>query len=288
MNTIRQMFGYFVDFAAFLAVWSIAITLVVVAAMIGCLVGVISPITSAVILAVMAVFFAIKATLSRQWRGVTFWLLTLGSGSIAATFGPGSLAAWGLVVGTITSGILFAIPAAFSLGARSTLRVLLVIQLVLSLALVAREMSWVAGGWAAFAVIVLLALAFALGSGSYRPREMRRVQRLASRWAILAAAALLLWQPVITPTVQWLIATGHEVQQTVASSPLGSWYSAIAARAERAAIGEAAKTAALRDLRGDLQRSYQERWRKGIHQIPSLPLSPGEWGDLAIPRESDP
>ncbi len=282
------MVDFVVSLAAFAAAWGLAVVLLTTAVLVGSLVGVISTPIAAVILSVVTIFLATRAALRHQWVGVVFWLLTLGSGAAAAGFGAGSLAIWGLVMGILTAGVLFAIPAAFSLSIRSALRMLLVIQLVLSLALVAREMGWVIGGWAAFTALILLGLSAVTATGSYRPYEIRRAQRLLSRWAMVAALALLLWQPVIIPTVHWLNATGQWFTEKVVSSPLGSWYSVIASRAERMKIGEAAKTAALRDLQKLLADAHRQRWEKGIQQIPSLPLTTEEWGNLGIPREADP
>jgi hypothetical protein len=140
--------------------------------------------------------------------------------------------------------------------------------------------------------LLLIGLATLLGLGAYRPFEARRMRRRLAGLAVLAAVALLLWQPVVLPAVHWAgqaaQAAGQAVGQAVAVSPVGRWYHATALQWERRELGEAAKTEALRQLQPTLTEAHKARWEKAIKEIPGLPLVPSEWGDLGIPQQADP
>jgi hypothetical protein len=140
--------------------------------------------------------------------------------------------------------------------------------------------------------LFLFALAALIGIGAYRPFEARRLRRRLATLAAVTAVLMLIWQPVIIPAVNWAERTAEAVWQVtgqaVATSPLGWWYHSISLRAERTAIGERAKTEALRQLQGPLTDAHKRRWEEAIGRIHRLLLTPAEWGDLGIPRQADP
>ena len=136
--------------------------------------------------------------------------------------------------------------------------------------------------------LLLIGLATLLGLGAYRPFEARRMRRRLAGLAAAAAVLLLLWQPVLIPAASWLGQIAQAAGQFISDSPLGRWYHIASLRVERREIGEAAKTAALQGLQGSLTEAHRRRWEKAVGQIPELPLSAGEWGDLGIPRDADP
>ena len=136
--------------------------------------------------------------------------------------------------------------------------------------------------------LLLLSLSVLVGAGAYRPFEARRMRRRLAGLATVAAVALLIWQPVLMPVASWLGQAAGQVGQAVVASPLGRWYRVATLHWERRELGETAKTAALRQLQSALTASHRKRWEKAVGQIPELPLSAGEWGDLGIPRDADP
>jgi hypothetical protein len=160
-------------------------------------------------------------------------------------------------------------------------------ELALTLVLVGGQGAGLPGVTLVIALL-LVALAALLGLGAYRPFETRRLRRRFATMATLAAAAFILWQPVLVPASQWLGDTAEEIVQAVAASPIGRLYRVVSLRAERKELGERVKTESLRQLQPDLTRAHKSRWERGISQIPNLPLAPGEWGDLGIPRKADP
>jgi hypothetical protein len=264
----------------------------------GMLLGVISHEVAAIALGVATIGLLILAAYRGRLAGAVFFAVTLGVAAIAAAAGPGWLGVWGLLISSILLLLLAVVPAALPLGwGRGMLnlfRLAFLTELLLSVLLIGRQMGVIATGWIAMLSILLLALAVMLGvslGGLYTPRQLQRIGRL----LVTAAVLLLLW-PLIAPAVTagWQATTSiakdawKAVATSISASPVGSWYKARSAAAEREAIAESSKTAALRELQGDLQRSHQERWKKAIETVPNLPLAPREWRDLGIPREADP
>jgi hypothetical protein len=142
------------------------------------------------------------------------------------------------------------------------------------------------------AALLLLAVAALIGAGAYRPFEVRRLRRRTATLATLAAAALILWQPVgqllwqsASAVGQWLTGAASSVGQAVSTSALGSWYRIAALRWERRELGEKAKTESLRQLQHQLTDTHRQRLEQEIRQIPNRPLTPQEWEELGIPRD---
>jgi hypothetical protein len=160
-------------------------------------------------------------------------------------------------------------------------------ELALTLFLIWGERQGMPGVTVVMALL-LLALAALVGSGSYRPFEARRLRRRLAGLATLATVTLLLWQPVVLPVSGWLGQAAGQLGQAVSISPPARWYRISVLRWERREIGETAKTASLRQIQPALTASHRQRWEKAIKEIPALPLAPGEWRDLGIPREADP
>jgi hypothetical protein len=187
--------------------------------------------------------------------------------------------------------IILLVPGLVTPGWANVLRWFATGELALTLFLLWGQGQGLPGVTLVFSLL-LLAIAALIGPGSLRPFEERRLRRRLAALAVLAAALLILWQPVVLPAVHWAgqaaQAAGQAVGQAVAVSPVGRWYRATALQWERQELGEAAKTEALRQLQPTLTEAHKARWEKGIRQIPSLPLSTGEWGDLGVPREADP
>jgi hypothetical protein len=202
------------------------------------------------------------------------WGLLWGAGAIAATFG------WFHWYALIVEGLVLVvllIPGLVAPQWANLLRWYATGELLLTILLL-----WGQGVPGATLVLGLLLLGIAalVGAGAYRPFEARRMRRRLAGLAILAAALLILWQPVVLPASQWL---GQAAGQALSSSPLARWYRTVSLRWERQELGERAKTEALRQLQGPLTEAHKARWERNIQQIPGLPLTSGEWGDLGIP-----
>jgi hypothetical protein len=216
------------------------------------------------------------------------WGALWGMGALTAALGAFH---WYALILESVLVIVLLIPGLVAPGWANLLRWYATGEILLSLLLLWGQGEGLPGPTLVFALL-LLAVAALVGSGAYRPFEARRFRRRLSTMATVAAVLLLLWQPVIVPAVHWAgqaaQAAGQAVGQAVAVSPVGRWYHATALQWERRELGEAAKTEALRQVQRPLTEAHKARWEKGIRQIPSLPLSTGEWGDLGVPREADP
>jgi hypothetical protein len=106
--------------------------------------------------------------------------------------------------------------------------------------------------------------------------------------ATIAAVLLLLWNPVLHPTVKWVGNAVGQMSQTISDSPIGRWYRVVTLRWERLEMGERAKTEALRQLQPNLTGAHKVRLENATQQIYKLPLAPQEWEELSIPRQADP
>jgi hypothetical protein len=212
------------------------------------------------------------------------WAALWGMGAMAAVLG------WLNWYALFIEGILvviLAVPGLVVPGWANLLRWYAAGEIGLTLLLLWGQGIGLPGPTLVFALL-LLVLAALLGAGAYRPFEARRIRRRLATMSAAAAVVLVLWQPILIPAAGWM---GHAIQavgQTLSASPLARWYRVTALRWERREIGETAKTAALQGLQGSLTEAHRRRWEKAVGQIPELPLSAGEWGDLGIPRDADP
>jgi hypothetical protein len=228
------------------------------------------------------------SAIRQAWWQTVAWGLLWGLGALTAGIG---VFHWYVLLIEGFVLVVLLIPGLVAPQWANTLRWYAAGELLLTLVLLWGQGQVIPGPTLVFALL-LLAVAALVGSGAYRPFEARRFRRRLSTMATVAAVLLLLWQPVIVPAVHWAgqaaQAAGQAVGQAVAVSPVGRWYHATALQWERRELGEAAKTEALRQVQRPLTEAHKARWEKGIRQIPSLPLSTGEWGDLGVPREADP
>jgi hypothetical protein len=224
-----------------------------------------------------------SATRQAWWQAV-LWGALWGLGVITA--GLGVFHWYALILESVLVIVLL-IPGLVAPGWANVLRWFAAGELVLTLFLLWGQGRAIPGQVLVF-VLLLLVLASLVGAGAFRPFEARRLRRRVAGLATLAAVVLVLWQPVVVPTASWLGQAAQASGQAVATSPLARWYRVTALRWERRELGEAAKTAALRKLKVPLTDAHKRRWEKAIGEISGLPLAPGEWGDLGIPREADP
>jgi hypothetical protein len=209
------------------------------------------------------------------------WGALLGTGALTAVVG---LFHWYALFLECVLVLLLLIPGVVAPGWGRLLRWFATGELALTLLLIWGQGAGVPGVTLVTAVL-LMALAGLIGFGAYRPFEARRIRRRLAGLAAVAAVLLLLWQPVIQPAGQWVGQSVQGIGQAVATSPIGRWYRTIALRAERTEIGEEAKTIGLRELRSRLEEAHKARWEKAIGEVPNLPLTSGEWGELGIPRD---
>jgi hypothetical protein len=224
-------------------------------------------------------------SISRQaWWQAAFWATIWGMGAVAAIAG---VFHWYALLLEVVVLVILLVPGVVAPGWLQILRWFAAGELGLTLLFLWGQGQAVPGIVLVTAVL-LLALSALVGSGAYRPYESRRMRRRLATMAAAAAVVLVLWQPILIPAAGWM---GHAIQavgQTLSASPLARWYRVTALRWERREIGETAKTAALQGLQGSLTEAHRRRWEKAVGQIPELPLSAGEWGDLGIPRDADP
>jgi hypothetical protein len=224
-------------------------------------------------------------SISRQaWWQAAFWATIWGMGAVAAIAG---VFHWYALLLEVVVLVILLVPGVVAPGWLQILRWFAAGELGLTLLFLWGQGQAVPGIVLVTAVL-LLSLSALVGSGAYRPYESRRMRRRLATMAAVAAVVLLLWQPVIQPAASWLEQAGQAFVRAVSTSPLGRWYRVASLRAERAELGERAKTQALRELQGRLEEAHKARWEKATQQIPNLPLAANEWGDLGVPREADP
>jgi hypothetical protein len=238
------------------------------------LIYVLQPWVAAGVMCVLgALLVGYSATRQAWWQGI-FWGVLWFGGAVAAITGVFHWYAL-LLEGVVL--VILLVPGVVAPGWVGLLRWYAAGELALSLVLL-----WGRGVGLPGATLVLglllLGIAVLVGAGAYRPFEARRMRRRLAGLAVLAAALLILWQPVVLPASQWL-------GQAVAVSPVGRWYRATALQWERRELGERAKTQALRELQGPLTDAHKARWERDIQQIPNLPLGQREWQELGIPRD---
>jgi hypothetical protein len=251
----------------------------------------------AMVLMILLVSLLVGHLLYRQayWQAI-FWGALWGMGAFTALTG------WFNWYALFVEGILLIIllvPGIVTPAWARLLRWYATGELLLTLFLIWGQGQGLPGTVLVMALL-LMALSVLVGAGAYRPFEARRMRRRLATLAAIIAVVLLLWQPVVLPTSQWLgqvalpqtaaalSQVANSVGQTISTSPVGRWYHVMALRWEREEIGEASKTEALRQIWGPLTEAHKARWERGISQIPQLPLTGGEWGDLGVPRQADP
>ena len=52
--------------------------------------------------------------------------------------------------------------------------------------------------------ILFFLASFLIGTGAYRPYEIRRMRRLISRWFMMIGLVILFWEPIISQFIKWL------------------------------------------------------------------------------------
>jgi hypothetical protein len=224
-------------------------------------------------------------SISRQaWWQAALWATIWGMGAVAAIAG---VFHWYALLLEVVVLVILLVPGVVAPGWLQILRWFAVGELALTLLLLWGQGAGLPGTVLVMALL-LIGLATLLGLGAYRPFEARRMRRRLAGLAVLAALALLLWQPVIQPAASWLGQAGQAFVRAVSTSPLGRWYRVASLRAERVELGERAKTQALRQLQPQLTEAHKARWERAIREVPQLPLAGGEWGDLGIPPQADP
>jgi len=221
------------------------------------------------------------------WQAIV-WGVLWGLGVLTALLG---VFHWYTLVIEAVLLVVLAIPGVMVSGWLNIIRWFAVGEITFTLILLYQREAGVSVV-AVVTAILLVVLAALIGSGALRPFEVRRLRRRVATFAILAAVALLIWQPVILPVAGFgrdaLKSAASAVASVVSTSPIGRWYNVWALRSERRELAERAKTEALRQLEDQLRLSHRQRWEKAVEEIPNLPLAPGEWGNLGVPREADP
>ena len=221
------------------------------------------------------------------WQAIV-WGVLWGLGVLTALLG---VFHWYTLVIEAVLLVVLAIPGVMVSGWLNIIRWFAVGEITFTLILLYQREAGVSVV-AVVTAILLVVLAALIGSGALRPFEVRRLRRRVATFAILAAVALLIWQPVILPVAGFgrdaLKSAASAVASVVSTSPIGRWYNVWALRSERRELAERAKTEALRQLEDQLRLSHRQRWEKAVEEIPNLPLAPGEWENLGVPREADP
>jgi hypothetical protein len=232
-----------------------------------------------------------SATRQAYWQAIV-WGTLWGLGALTARLGVFHW--YSLFIEAILVALLL-IPGLVAPGWANLLRWYAAGELSLTLVLLWDQWVGVPGASLVFAFL-LLALAALIGLGAYRPFEARRIRRRLATLAAAVAVALILWQPVVLPTSQWmwqvllpqlssaLGQAANSLGQAVSASPPVRWYRIISLRTERLELGEEAKTNGLRQLQGTFTDAHRRRWERGISQIPSFPLAGDEREDLGVTR----
>ena len=236
----------------------------------------------AVVLMVLLGIFTVLYSLRRDalWQGV-LWSILWGIGIFSVFLGWFQY--YALLLETIVFFILF-IPGVITQEWATILRWFVIGELILTAFLIWGKVN----GVMLLFVMILVVLSILLGAGSFRPYEVRRIRRRLASLAIISAIFILLWQPIISPSINSNSGLIFFARNFISSSPVGRFYNLVSLYLERKEIGERAKTEALHQLEDQLTSSHCQRWERGIQQIPTLPLSREEWEDLGIPQESDP
>lgn len=179
-----------------------------------------------------------------------------------------------LVVALIALGIFLIIPSVVWVSLRPIWMNILIVQIGISLAqLIKYQLSL--SPVIVMTALLLFVASWLIGSGAYRPYEVRAARRSLSTLAMWAALLVILWQPVIVPAARG-------VGEVVASSPIGNLYRVLELRTRRVVLGEEAKTSSLTELKNEFRGAHRARWEKGIEKIPSIPLSSQEWDELGV------
>jgi len=246
------------------------------------------PFVAAVVMVGLAGLF-VWCSLRREatWQAVT-WSLLWGVGAITAILG---IFLWYSLIIECVLLMVLVIPGVVTRRWLSALRWLAIIEICLTLLFLWCQHYDIPMGMVVVAILLFI-FASLVGLGALRPFEVRRLRRRVATIAFIGAVGLLLWHPVVIPTtgvVSTFFKTGAErISKNVSTSPVISWYTVWSLRSERRVLTEQAKTQALIQLKDTLVDYHKERLKKGISQIPSLPLAPREWEELSIPREVDP
>ncbi len=244
----------------------------------------IQPLVAAGLMLVVGVLLVYYSIRLHAWWQAVVWGALWGIGVLTA--GLGVFYWYSLLIEAILVIVLL-IPGIVAPRWIQLLRWFVVGELGLSLLLIWGQGTKVPGVTLVLSLL-LLVLAVLVGSGTYRPFEVRRLRRRASTLAIIGAIALFLWQPILIPASHWLGDTAEEIVKAVATSPIGRWYHVLTLKSERLELAEEAKTNGLRQLQESLTEAHRARWEKAINEIPDLPLTPDEFEDLGIPQQADP
>jgi hypothetical protein len=239
------------------------------------------PLVATILMVAMGGLLAWYSVTRQAYWQAAVWGLLWGLGALTAALG---VFHWYALFLECVLVIVLLIPGVVAPWWGRLLRWFATGEILLSLVLIWGQGQGLPGGTLVMALLLLL-LAGLLGLGAYRPFEARRIRRRLATMATVAAAALLLWQSVVLPAAGWVGQAAGEIGQAVATSPIGRWYRVASLQAERRELAEEAKTEGLRQLQSSLTDAHKRRWEKAIGDIPNLPLDPGEWGELGVPRE---
>ena len=230
-----------------------------------------------VVLAGLLMWYSLNR--SAIWQAIA-WGLLWGIGAFTAVLGKFH---WYVLIIEAVLLVVLAIPGVVDRRWLNALRWFAIGEITFALILLYQREVGVSVVAVVTAVLLGMFATF-IGTGTFRPFEARRFRRQVATFAILAAVALLFWQPVILPVTGVVSTALRSTAEGISTSPVWRWYTVVSLQAERREIGERTKTEALRQSQDQLTDAHRQRWEKAVEEIPNFPLAPNEWEELGVPR----